>query len=156
MNGSYWTTREPSQDCKFAKSSRVFQKETEPSLIFADQSYFTCLLWGLVLGYAGFYAGPTNDALEEAYSSRERGIWELWSGSPLLYLGCVKTGVFFIRKLRHWKVNVVEDAWSDNRRFLFLKQNTQSGTTISNVAWHQPTTPCVHSSPRGLGHTAHQ
>ena len=43
-----------------------FQKETEPSLIFADQSYFTCLLWGLFLEYAGFYAGPTNDALEEA------------------------------------------------------------------------------------------
>ena len=25
-----------------------------------------------------------------------------------------------------------------------------------NVTWQQPTTPCMHSPPRGIGHTAHQ
>ena len=60
-----------------------------------DESYFTCLLWAQILGNAGFYAGPTDDALEEANSSRERGLrGEPWPSTPFLDLGFVKTGAF--------------------------------------------------------------
>ena len=58
---------------------------------------------------------------------------------------------FFIGKLRHRMVNVVESTSLDTRWLRFLNQNTPTGTTLSNATW-QPTTPCLHQSPRGLGH----
>ena len=43
-----------------------YEKEAGISLICVDESYLTCLLWAQILGNSGFYAGLTDDALEEA------------------------------------------------------------------------------------------
>ena len=51
-----------------------YEKEAGTSLICVDESYLTCLLWAQILGNAGFYAGPTDDALGEANASVERGL----------------------------------------------------------------------------------
>ena len=66
MSGSYRKTREPLRDLKFAKSSRVLRKRNQDKLNLRAWSFITCLLWAQILGNAGFYAGPTDDALEEA------------------------------------------------------------------------------------------
>ena len=155
MNGSYLKTREPSRDHKFAKLSRILPKETERSIIFADQSHLTCLFWVKLLWNVDFYAGPTDHALEEANSSRERCIKAgSLSGSSCLDLGFVKTGVFR-EKLRTWKVNAVESTSLNTSWLHFWKQNTQAGTMFPDVTWQQPTTR-IYSPPRGLGHTVHQ
>ena len=94
-------------DSKFTKSLRCLQKESGASQIWADESYFTWLLWTEILENAGFYAGPTIDALEVANSSREQSLQgEPWPSMP--FLDFVKTSVL-IGKLRHQMVNVVED-----------------------------------------------
>ena len=68
----------PNVDLCEVESSRYhrefYEKEAGTSLIFVNESYLTCLLWALILGNAGFYAGPTDNALEEAKSSGERGL----------------------------------------------------------------------------------
>ena len=51
-----------------------YQKEAGTSLICVYESYLTCLLWADIIGNAGFYAERTDDALEEANSSRKRGL----------------------------------------------------------------------------------
>ena len=51
-----------------------YEREAGTSLICADESYLAFLLWAQILGNAGFYAGPTDDALKEVNSSRERGL----------------------------------------------------------------------------------
>ena len=66
INGSYPTTHKPLRNRKFAKLSNFLQKETGASPICVDESHVTCLLWAKILAKAGFYAGPTVDALEEA------------------------------------------------------------------------------------------
>ena len=59
-------------------------------------------------------------------------------------------------KPRHRVLNAVENISWDTRWLYFWKQNAQAGTKFSNVTWQQPTTPCVHSPPRGIGQMAHQ
>ena len=57
--------------------------------------------------------GHTDEALEEANLSRERGLQgEPWPSSSFPDLGLVKIGVFF-RKLRHRTINVVDNTSLD-------------------------------------------
>ena len=51
---------------------KFYKKEAGISLICMDESYLTCLPWAQILENAGFYAGPTDDALQEADSNREQ------------------------------------------------------------------------------------
>ena len=51
-----------------------YEREAGTSLSSADESYLAFLLWAQSLGNAGFYAGPTDDALGEANASVERGL----------------------------------------------------------------------------------
>ena len=48
-----------------------------------DESYLTCLLRAQILGKAGFYAGPTDDALKKQIQAENE-----------VYEDFVKTGVF--------------------------------------------------------------
>ena len=38
----------------------------------------------------------------------------------------------------------------------FVEKNTQAGSTFSNVTWQHSTALCLHSPPRGIGHTVHK
>ena len=70
----YRTTHERSRDCKFTKSSRFLQKEAVATQSVSMRPTSHAYSAGSFLRYAGFYAGPTVDTLEEANLIRERGL----------------------------------------------------------------------------------
>ena len=74
MNRGYRTAREPLRDCKFRQTLSFLAKRSGGKPNLRDKSFLTCLLWTHIPENAGFFAEPTEDALEEANSSRERGL----------------------------------------------------------------------------------
>ena len=119
MERSYWTTCEPSWDCKLTKSLTILQKETGASLICVDESDFTCLLCAQSLGNAGFNSSPMDNAVRKANSSKEQVLLES-HGLPHHFQNWVLSKpVFCGGKPQHRMVNVVETASLDTWRFHF-------------------------------------
>ena len=156
MNGSYRTTREPLRDWKFAKSSRVLRKRSRDKLNLRGWVLPHMRTRAQILGNAGFYAGPTDDALNKQIQAENEVYEERHDPARLFQIWVLPRPLFSIGKLRHRILKVIENTSWDIRWLHFWKQDTQVRNTFSNVTWQRPTTPCVHSTPRGIGQTAHQ
>ena len=156
LSGTYRTTREPSRDCKFAKSSRFLQKKPGQAL-FARVSPTSHAYSGFK-NYEMLVSMPNLPIIHiKKQIQADIEFYEDSHGSVRHSIfGFCQDRCFFLGKHRHWMVNVLENTSLETRWFHFWKQNTQAGTTFSNVTWQHPTKPCVHSPPRVIGHTTHQ
>ena len=86
-----------------------YEKEAGTSLICVDESYLTCLLGAQILGNAGFYAGPTDDALNKQIQAENEVYEERHDPARRFQIWVLSRPLFSIGKLRHRMLNVIEN-----------------------------------------------